>query len=166
MITRAMLIAAAALGAGGAAAQGIGSMEVRLSGGDRTFVILGEEEGTDLQGSTDLREVVLVAVPDAGSELTDPPDPEGQARLTLAFAVEGLQEDASVSEPRIAFQDEDGQTYALTEGSTATVSLTSFSEIGDSFVLSGEFASELVPEGGDGEVLGVSGTFQATLRGD
>ena len=42
-------------------------MEVRLSGGDRTFLILGEEEGTDLQGSTDLREVVLVAAPDAGA---------------------------------------------------------------------------------------------------
>lgn len=158
------VIAAAVLAAGGAAAQEMGSMEVVLGGEDRTYIVLGDEAETALEGGPGPRAVTLVAAPEDGGSPTERAEPEGTARLTLSFAVEGTGEDASVSEPRIAFVDEEGRRYLVREGMTATVSLTSFTEIGRSFALTGEFSAELAPEDGEGEPIGASGNFQATLE--
>lgn len=159
-------IAAAILTAQGVAAQGTGTMEVTLAGEDHTFSVLDAEGGTTLKDDADGHVVTLVATPDAGGDPTRDDDGDGDGpRLILAFAVAGTGPDARASEPRITFEDADGRAFASAEGMTDALSLALFSEIGTSFVLSGEFSAELAPQDGDGDALGVSGSFQTTLEG-
>ncbi len=164
--SRALLIAALAVGGTAAAAQGTGSMEVRLGGEDRTFVILPEEDGTGIEGGPGARAVALVAAPD-DTDALGPEEGDEVARLTVAFTIQGMGSDVAVTEPRIAFADGAGGRFAAAEGMTAAVTVSSLTEIGETFVLTGEFSSELAPEGeGEGEGLGVSGSFQATIEDD
>lgn len=165
MIPRAILIAAA-LAAHGASAQETGSMEVRIGEADRTFLILDEEQGTDMRGSTGERLVTLVAAPDAGGGATDPQDPDGRPTLTLTFVVEGVGSSVSASGLDVAFEEPSGRVFVPASDVTSALDLTTFAEIGEAFAATGEFSSELVPEGGEEGSLLVSGSFQATIESD
>ena len=165
MIPRAILIAAA-LAAHGAAAQETGSMEVSVGEASRTYLVLDEEQGTNIRGAAGERVVTLVAAPDAGVGATDPPDPDGMPRLTLTFLVEGVGNLASASELRVTYEEPSGRTYIVADELTSALDLSTFTEIGEAFVATGDFSSELVPEGDEGDSLLVSGSFQATLASD
>lgn len=154
-----MAALAVGLAAQGAWAQDEGSVELRLGGEDHIFVVLGKEAGTAIEGPDEGRTVTLVAAPEAGGDEAD-----RLPRLTVAFLVEGVGNDATLSEPRILFEDAEGRRYRPSEGMTGTVTLDSITEIGGSVILSGEFSAELSREEGGGGPLGASGDFQTTFE--
>ena len=163
---RALSIAALTLAGPAAVAQETGSMEVRLGGEDRAFVVLSPAEGTQIEGENGAYRVVLAAAPDDLDALgpVDAPEDGPVPRLTVSFAAEGMGSDVAVRDPRIVYADGEGRDLAAAEGMTATVSVGSLTQIGETFVVTGDFSSELAPEGG-GEAVGVSGSFQATIEG-
>ena len=163
LIVALALAPALALGGSAALAQETGSMAVRLGGEDRSFVILPQEDGTRVEDGDGGLEVVLVAAPDDADSL-GPREGDGTPRLTVAFVVAGMGSDVASTEPRIVLSDGDGGRFASTEGLTTNVTVSSFTEIGETFVATGDFSAELAPEEG-GEGVGVSGSFQATIEG-
>lgn len=156
------------LGAGLAQAQDLGSMEVRVGGEDRSYLIREEVDG-EASGVVPAEEpgeriVSLVATPVAPSVATDDEAREETERLSLVFEIEGGGSDVLTGDPLIAYRDTAGRSFEMQEGLSGVVTVSSLTEIGTTLIIGGSFAAELVAEGSGGDPLGVSGDFQMTVE--